>query len=552
MGHQISKKVFWCRGCNVPVLTSAVCPLCGGAVQDAMVGNGELRPVFEAEKKWYRELLTASGKEPERYLPENLCFYHRGSVLVDGQKVFRVKYNLAMDKWEIKIFRKFQETFPILSGSVEKRVIEANKEILRNAEFESLTFLGEAFRRYRDWPKAVSFSGGKDSVVCLFLARQLMPKIDVIYLNTTVGFPETEMYVRKLAQEWNLSLFEVKPIRDFFELCGNLGPPSKFMKWCCKTQKFAPMNQLIETRYGQDVFVVSGLRREESRSRRFFKRIQRNGKIPKQTLVFPILEWNTLMVWLYISWKDIPINPAYNHGFSRMGCWVCPEKSLKKLKLIEKAHPTLVTKFHAMLRKFAKKEGIKDIDDWIGTAKWRLRASKYKREFVKVSNPCALNDQQLYTIEDRSKIRQVAEFMKVFGEANGSEDVTRIRNRVVEISIIGNKVRTEYLNDSPRIRKIVRRQLERALNCVQCGACLGSCKLGSLRIEDSIIRINSDCVHCLECLGKNGLRKGCISLNYRPDQLSIKTKEGAKSHCYEPFVQTRMKPNRIHQGLEEL
>ena len=184
------------------------------------MGKGEVRPVFKPEKKWYCDLLQAEGKDPDIWLPGGMAFYYRTSIIVGGEKVFRVTFDEANRKWKIKFFKKYQNKSPDITGSNEKILVEANVQTLEDAELESLDFIYRTRQEYRDMPLSVSFSGGKDSAIVLYLVRQLFPEIDVIYLNTTIDYPETEEYVRALKSDWNFNLIDVKPNRDFFDLCG--------------------------------------------------------------------------------------------------------------------------------------------------------------------------------------------------------------------------------------------------------------------------------------------------------------------------------------------
>ena len=264
-----SKKISWCYRCNVPILLDdKFCPLCDHELTIIAVGKGEVRPVFEPEKEWYRELLRSSGKDPDVWLPQGLAFYYRSSIIVGGEKVFRVTYDEGDRTWKVKFFKKYQKRIPDVLGSDINILVEANLQTLEAAELESLDFIQRTFRKHPSFPKGVSFSGGKDSAVVLYLVRQLYPDVDVIYLNTTIDYPETEKYVKDLEHDWGFNLLEVKPNRDFFDLCEDLGPPSQYMRWCCKTTKFAPLNRLIEERYGTTILMASGVRKNESSSAR--------------------------------------------------------------------------------------------------------------------------------------------------------------------------------------------------------------------------------------------------------------------------------------------
>jgi len=482
------------------------------------VGKGEVRPVFEPEKEWYRDLLQSDGKDPDVWLPGGLAFYYRASIIVGGEKVFRVKYNETNRKWGIKFFKKYRDKIPDLLGSDESTFVEANLHTLEAAELESLDFIKQTFDEHNDFPKGVSFSGGKDSAVVLYLVRQLHPDVDVIYLNTTIDYPETERYVKELQHEWGFNLIEVKPTRDFFDLCDELGPPSQYMRWCCKTTKFAPLNRLIEERYGTTILMANGIRKNESYTREEYARIQTNDAIPKQILMFPILEWNSLLVWLYTFWKKIPINEAYLSGRSRIGCWACPERRPKEFSILERTHPGLYSKLESMLRKFAETHGLYDIDEWIRNGKWRFRASKYNKKYVKTKKLCSTFNQEMYKISDKSKMPDIIEFMKIFGNIDQTTSITNIKNHHLDISFIGRNIRASFYDSSSNHKKRFERVLEKALNCISCGACIGSCKNGALAIVDKKLRVSKKCTHCLDCLSSNGLRKGCIALNYKTNQ----------------------------------
>jgi len=118
-------------------------------------------------------------------------------------------------------------------------------------------------------------------------------------------------------------------------------------------------------------------------------------------------------------------------------------------------------------------------------------------------------------------MKQIKQFLKIFGKIEKTNLITRIMNSTSKISIVGNTIRVEPNDGSKEFLGLFEQQLEKAINCVQCGACLGVCKVGALQIQNHRIVISDDCTHCLECIRPKGLRKGCISLNYNSNLLSI-------------------------------
>jgi len=371
-----------------------------------------------------------------------------GEVVIDGRKVFRLSYDEKAQNWRVRFFKDFLNGVPSFRGSNVKDMIKANEEILKGKEKEAIRFLRKTIKKFAHLPLAVSFSGGKDSIVTLALTRLIKRRIDAIFLNTTIEFDETVKYVRDMARLWKVNLVEVKPPQDFFHLCRELGPPSTKMKWCCKTQKFSPQNQLINDRYPKGVLVISGIRKKESNIRSRFKRIQRNKMIPKQILAFPILNWSSLDVWLYLLWKNIPYNNMYNHGFARIGCWACPEKSLRDFKLVETVRPDLMKRLRRILRNYAKQIQIQNPETWIRSGKWRFRKTKWIKTVVCTSSQlCSLDNQMIYTFANFSNMNRVKEFMKIFGRTTKIGLMTKITNSNIEITIIGSKMRTKIVTD---------------------------------------------------------------------------------------------------------
>jgi len=369
--------------------------------------------------------------------------------------------------------------------------------------------LKSTFERY-DMPAIVSISGGKDSACALALAREVKRDIPVVYMNTTLDFPETVVYVHKLAKYWKLNFVEIFPERDFFDIGKELGPPSSMMPWCCQTQKFAPFNKYVNEHYPYGVLSVEGLRRFESEKRMKYKRISANRAIPKKKTVCPILNWTTLDVWLYTFWKDIPINPIYTYGYERIGCWACPHKSMSSFKLMEETHPKLVKKWYDFLLDYASRNG-KD-KEWVSGGNWRFRREAYEKIPLHSKRLCGTDNSLLYEIRDKSVLDKVKEFMKIFGKVRKSKDAQLILGKRIQISIIGSRLRVSS-QDANMIKKF-EKQLLRAINCVGCGACVGACE--ALQVKDGTLIIDEKiCSHCLRCISSKYLRMSCIALNYR-------------------------------------
>ena len=96
-------------------------------------------------------------------------------------------------------------------------------------------------------------------------------------------------------------------------------------------------------------------RRNESKSRSKYDRDSNNSKIKKQEVISPIIDWLDFDVWLYLLSNGLDFNDAYKQGFSRVGCWCCPNNSswsgfLSSIYMHEE-----YVKFYNILYSFAKK-----------------------------------------------------------------------------------------------------------------------------------------------------------------------------------------------------
>ena len=403
----------------------------------------------------------------------------------------------------------------------EGRIVSNPKrKYLENLEAKSLQFIKDIYIKNKNHSFAVSFSGGKDSVVTLYLAKKVINNFDTIWMNTTIDFPETEKYVHEICKNWDLKLIELKPTKDFFTLWDELGPPSKFMRWCCQTVKFAPLNQYIDSHYEDEVITASGVRKNESNSRSKYDSVQVNKIIPKQILFFPILEWNSLEVWLYMIWKVIPINDVYLKGFSRIGCWLCPEKTLREFKKMEIVYPQLINQLNNKLYEYTENKKIHDVDKWVKDGKWRYRVSRYVKEKIDKRSTCSVKPQYIYNLKNDKK-DEVNQFLKIFGPIKQRGKITTIQNHNFDLSIINNTIRVSYYSDSKKIQKIFEKQLERAVNCINCGACIGNCPMNAIKIENNRYTISPTCNYCLNCIKSNGIRKMCIALNYKTNIATI-------------------------------
>ena len=198
-----------------------------------------------------------------------------------------------------------------------ERVIDKNSPFLRKLERISIEFI----RKNAD-NSAVPFSGGKDSLACLILAKKALGDVKAIFVKTNYDPPQTEEYVAEVCDKLKVDLITAKVEFDVEKY----GMPTHANRWCTKLKM-----QALEKAVKQEGIktLIVGDREAESRIRR--ERPEVLERITKE--IFPIKYWSGAMVQLYILMNGLKLHPLYYEGFYRLGCTICPSLSEWERKL---------------------------------------------------------------------------------------------------------------------------------------------------------------------------------------------------------------------------
>lgn len=204
---------------------------------------------------------------------------------------------------------------------------------------------------------ALQFSGGKDSLACLFLLKEQWPDMLVVWLNTGAAFTETLGQMRAISQlvphfaeirtdvikdieerGWPV---DILPIRHSLPAQAFLGPVSpKLQGWtdCCARNIWFPMHQEMKKR--GIVKVVRGQRLQED-----YKSPILNGQvIDGIQYIFPLQGWTDSEVMSYLAEQRVKLPSYYSETGTSLDCWCCTaylDAHKHVLSYMEKAHPPM-------------------------------------------------------------------------------------------------------------------------------------------------------------------------------------------------------------------
>lgn len=197
-------------------------------------------------------------------------------------------------------------------------------------------------------PLVMTYSGGKDSDLLLYLAQKAGIPFEAQHSLTTADAPETIYHVkdtfRRLEEKGitcgidrhiqpdgtALTMWNLIPKKQI--------PPTRLVRYCCeKLKEGGGKGRVICTGVRRDesatrkrrgaVEVVTNdrkkkliLNNDNDEDRREFENCQLKGK----KVVNPIVDWTTEEVLDYCAAERIPMNPLYDEDFDRVGCIGCP------------------------------------------------------------------------------------------------------------------------------------------------------------------------------------------------------------------------------------
>ena len=544
--EDIPVEVFWCDECRIPIIRTAnqvgkeECPICGGK---AHYFSSDLRPVFPEERLL---LALLRNQSPDEYMGKPV-WAANSRYFIDGKPV-SLSTTTFRDADTDDIAKKLERSSSFVDYSAfakETRLfVEANRQRLNYLKDEAYSFIKTAAAKFKEESIVISFSGGKDSTVTADLVTKALsnPSLVHIFGNTTLEFPSTIEYAYRFRDSHPLAIFQIAQNDEqvFYDVCEDIGPPARMMRWCCSMFKTGPITRIINSLYrSQQILTFYGIRKSESVSRSKYNRIEDDAesvKIQQQTVASPIFFWKDIDIWLYILAEGIDFNSAYRLGYDRVGCWCCPNNNQRAQFLSRIYMPDESKRWREFLIDFATKIGKPDPEVYVDSGKWKARqggnglasAGDVKIRFTNCTTEDHAKIYRLVRPFDDELIGMFVPFGRVAPELGKKllkeTIVLDARTNVPILSIqpfsqdgydYAVKVRTMNVADHEEIQRMVGYQISKFNACRKCLKCESICRQGAISIVGDSYYIDPEkCVHCKMCMTAKYLDGGCMMNKY--------------------------------------
>ncbi len=232
---------------------------------------------------------------------------------------------------------------------------------------EAVEWLGGLLRAH---PRSVArVSGGKDSSVAAAAYAEAGGET-LLFSDTGWEHDATRETVEALSKSLGLGLEVVEPPRDCWGLLEGFGPPARDYRWCTQLCKLGPSAARIRE-LGAEL-VVTGNRGLESPQRAREGRLSRSrGAGGGRLVASPLHEWSSLDVYAALYAKRLPLNPVYEEGLERVGCFNCPSQSIPELMVSARLSPGKWERWMGFLKRYASERMLPEA--WLRLHLWRWR-----------------------------------------------------------------------------------------------------------------------------------------------------------------------------------
>lgn len=223
--------------------------------------------------------------------------------------------------------------------------------------------LADVFARHEKI--ALMYSGGKDSLACLYLAKEYLDRVYVVWVDTQANFPEIEEamlalqlpnLIRVVSDQpasiaANGHPVDVVPV-DYTkhgQQYSNTPKPLLLRSYmeCCAENIWVPARNALKT-LGVTA-VIRGQRADESHGAPIVSGHVEDGI----EYVFPLENWTQSEVMAFLQAEGVDVSGRLGMAHSSLDCWNCTaycNGSQERMQYIKANHPDKHVKVVALLK----------------------------------------------------------------------------------------------------------------------------------------------------------------------------------------------------------
>jgi len=239
----------------------------------------------------------------------------------------------------------------------------------------------------------VAVSVGKDSTATLLWCIENIgkEKLFVAFADTGHEARATYKYINYLEEVLKIKINRYFPQKNFYQLVEHKKIfPSKSSRYCTEYLKKSVRNkvltELINKGY-EKICIVTGVRADESEQRSKYPVYEEEREIG---ILRPILHWTEDDVFRYIHEKGLKVNPLYQKGCDRVGCFPCIFASPQEVVLLyeDPAFQDARKKIEFLERKIARPFFITET---LRERYERIKSGKYRQRKKEKTNVCNIS-----------------------------------------------------------------------------------------------------------------------------------------------------------------
>ncbi|MCA9607902.1 MAG: phosphoadenosine phosphosulfate reductase family protein [Myxococcales bacterium] len=207
----------------------------------------------------------------------------------------------------------------------------------------------------QDHELVTSISGGKDSTALILALREADIPTRYVFADTGWEAPEVYAYLDLLRDRLGIRIDVVGAEGGMIARARHrAGFPCRTGRWCTRELELEPIRAYhaeLEEDLGRPSASIVGVRAQESRRRAAMPELEQEAMGPRSWgwwVWRPLIGWSVEDVLRIHARHGVPVNPLYQAGADRVGCWPCIFSNKDELRLIAQRDPARIEQIAAL------------------------------------------------------------------------------------------------------------------------------------------------------------------------------------------------------------